>query len=383
MTYALYAEIYLICLVIVGLLLFWAYRKGTDSTSERWLRRVLTAFTGNFACNLCFTLVIAAPKLRFVTTPAAYFFKTCYHISLCVGVYTWCGYMEAQRDQRRHGSRFRRMLTLIPLAVPIVVAIANLWTHHLFEITGDGRYIRHFMFQFEMAYLSAASVAFCVPLLLKRFRENDLIHQVNLKLAATFPLCILLAWALTFLGESVPVICVCVTIELLCLYMETSTRQISMDKLTQVNNRQNLLSFLDYKLHNHEESLFLMMMDVDYFKSINDTFGHLEGDDALVLVSRILKEACSHHERRPYISRYGGDEFIILLEGTRAEADAICARIHERLAEICAEQSKPYRLTLSIGMARWQPDMDVKRFIEAADEALYEIKRARDAAAAH
>ena len=97
-------------------------------------------------------------------------------------------------------------------------------------------------------------------------------------------MCLLLAWVLCFVGESVPVIVVCIMIEMLFMYTGANNQLISKDKLTQVNNRQNLISFLNYQVHTHEEKLFIFMVDVDYFKEINDTYGHLEGDNALAQV---------------------------------------------------------------------------------------------------
>ena len=173
-----------------------------------------------------------------------------------------------------------------------------------------------------------------------------------------------------------------VTIELLCLYMGSSIQQISVDKLTQVNNRQNLLGFMEYKLVNHDERLFLFMMDQDYFKTINDSYGHLEGDDALIRAAKALKSACGDFRRRPYIARYGGDEFIVVVDSSQAEADALLDCIHQSLARLNAEARRPYRLTFSIGVAEYQPGMTANDLIAAADAALYKVKRARPDAAA-
>lgn len=130
----------------------------------------------------------------------------------------------------------------------------------------------------------------------------------------------------------------CLTIHLLCLYMSASTQQISLDKLTQVNHRQNLPGYMDYKLSSHDELLFLLMIDEDCFRQINDTYGHLEGDAALV---RALKAACVPARKRPYIARYGGDEFILFMAGSRAEAEAPRAGIHETLERLNDEVDAP------------------------------------------
>lgn len=377
MATALYAEIYLICLIIVSLLLYWSGKSGINSAEERWLHRLLLAFAANFALNLLFAIFNGFKLFPSILIPGSYLLKSLYFATLPLGTYAWCAYAETQRRTSIFSKKVFRILSLIPLAIPIAGVALNLRTHNLFEITEDGTYIRHLQYHYQMAYLVFVSMFFSLPILQRIPWEFEANRKSHLAMSASFPLCLLIAWIVSNVGEAYPVICVCVSIELLLMYMDSATNQISLDKLTQVNNRQNLISFLEYKLHNHEESLFLLMMDADYFKHINDTYGHLEGDEALVHIANVLKHVCGGYLRRPYISRYGGDEFIILLEGSKADCDKLRDDIVNGLKEKCETLHKPYTLTLSIGIARWEPSMKVKDFIEAADNQLYEIKRNR------
>ncbi len=225
-------------------------------------------------------------------------------MSLCLGVFFWCGCAEYEL----HGSMFRSrksiMAFFVPFGITMMFGIVNLWTHGLFSISADGVYRRHWLFHVEMAVLLAMTLWVSVRILRHRSRESDPYGMPNALLTASFPLCLAAAWALSFAGESVPVICVCIMVELLCIYIGNTMQEISLDKLTQVNNRQNLLGFMEYKLKNHEEDVYLMMMDLDDFKMINDRFGYLEGDNALVMAAKALKTACGSFKRRPYIARY-------------------------------------------------------------------------------
>ena len=377
MASVLYAEIYLICIVIVWLCLYWSSRRTSDSASERWLHIMLAGFMVCFASNLLFTVVNGmlpyAPLTRFLS----YAFKTVYHCALCFGVYAWSGYADAECRGDLFIDKRKRLIPLIPLAAMGAIALINPWTHGLFEITDEGHYLRRGLFQLEMGLLVAATTYFSVKLMILSVNETDPVKKSHEHLVATFPLSLLFAWLLSAVGESVPVICVAIPIELLCLLMGTSTQQISLDKLTQVNNRQNLLGFLEFKLFNHDEKLFLLMMDLDYFKSINDTYGHLEGDDALVRAAHALKMACGNFKRRPYIARYGGDEFIVVIESSKPEADELVTGIRSALDELNRKANRPYTLAFSIGVAEYHPGMSANDLIEAADGALYEIKRAR------
>ena len=373
----LYAEIYLFCIVIVWLCKYWSDQRSSNSASERWLHTALVGFLVSFISNFLFTLVSRVLPASPVTRHASWLFKTAYHVMLCFGVFAWCGYADTECRGTLFTTRKRVMLSAIPLGLMVALVISNLWTHSLFTIT-EGGYVRGKLFQLEMGLLVAITTVFSVKLLLHARSETDPIKRGHMKLVSSFPLCLLIAWLLTLAGESFPIISVAITIELLCLYMGTSTQQISMDKLTQVNNRQNLLSFLEYKCVNHSEKLFLFMMDLDYFKTINDTYGHLEGDDALIRASKALKMSCGDHfRRRPYIARYGGDEFIVVIESTKQEADQLLENIHSNLKKLNDEANKPYNLAFSIGVAEYHPGMDANALIEAADSELYKIKRAR------
>lgn len=373
----LYAEIYLFCIIIVWLCKYWSDQRSSDSASERWLHTALVGFLVSFISNFLFTLVSRVLPATPVTRHASWLFKTAYHVMLCFGVFSWCGYADTECRGTLFTTRKRVMLSAIPLGLMVALVVSNLWTHSLFTIT-EGGYVRGKLFQLEMGLLVAITTVFSVKLLLHARSETDPIKRGHMKLVSSFPLCLLIAWLLTLAGESFPIISVAITIELLCLYMGTSTQQISMDKLTQVNNRQNLLSFLEYKCVNHSEKLFLFMMDLDYFKTINDTYGHLEGDDALIRAAKALKMSCGDHfRRRPYIARYGGDEFIVVIESTRQEADQLLENIHKNLEALNANANKPYKLAFSIGVAEYHPGMDANALIEAADSELYKIKRAR------
>ncbi len=373
----LYAEVYIICIIIVWLCLFWVTRRSSGSASERWLHITLVGFMVSFVANLLFTLFNGFKPLPGLVYPLSYFFKSVYHMALCFGVYAWCGYADIECRGQLFTTRKKQLLAGLPLVGMAALIISNLWTHRMFVIDEGETYMRSGLFQVEMALLVAVTTAMAVKLLVRRQNETDPIKRSHMMLVASFPLCLIVAWALTFVGEGMPIICVTITIELLCLFMGTSTQQISMDKLTQVNNRQNLLGFLDYKLLNHDEKIFLLMMDLDYFKTINDTYGHLEGDDALIRAAQALKIACGDFKRRPYIARYGGDEFIVVIESSKPEADALIACIRETLSHLNDQAKRPYTLAFSIGVGEYHPGMNANDLIEAADHALYEIKRAR------
>ena len=125
-----------------------------------------------------------------------------------------------------------------------------------------------------------------------------------------------------------------------------------------------------------ERGIFLLFADVDDLKVINDTFGHLEGDQALIEIARIIKE----NFRDPdIIARIGGDEFVILaIEGTsEAGPELLMERLRENLDLYNKSKSDgKYRLSVSLGAVAYDPEhpVSIDNLLFLADKNMYEEK---------
>lgn len=154
----------------------------------------------------------------------------------------------------------------------------------------------------------------------------------------------------------------------------------TVDALTQVFNRRSFLQTLEVELMRalrHQRKLSLMMVDIDFFKNINDGFGHLAGDQVLIAVVGLLKDLL---RRSDIVGRFGGDEFIVLLPETDLQgAQAIAERCRREIASVtilCTAERVPH-VTVSIGVAAGLAveAETVDDLIERADRALYAAKR--------
>lgn len=368
----LYSEVYLSCVIVIAILLVWFIRTAGNSTPERWIKYMLSAFLITFSANLLYALVSRFIPIGVLTLPICYTLKTVYHIGLIVGIFTWCGYADTEAGHQNYARRDKRNPHYIPFLIPIIFCLINLKTHWIFSIDSQLVYQRNTHFNLEMIYLIVGSSCLSISLILANRSEQEPHKLMHILVTSSFPVALLVAWLLSFAGEGIPIFCPAITIELLCLCLGNFNIRISVDKLTMVNNRNNLIGFINYKIKNHSGKLYLLMIDIDRFKSINDNYGHLVGDYALVRVSKALKAACAPFEKRPYISRFGGDEFIIVLEGNEIELNSLCDRINECVSK--ENEETDYDLCVSIGISEYDANMDYTEFIQSADKELYRIK---------
>ncbi len=152
------------------------------------------------------------------------------------------------------------------------------------------------------------------------------------------------------------------------------------DGLTKVFNRKYFLDRLEAEVayaKRHNTPLSLLMMDIDHFKKINDTYGHLAGDRALVEVARIVGATIRTED---VFARYGGEEFVVVCRGVDiAGAMVLAERIRHLISvEKVAYEDSSFNVTVSIGVSV-MTDVGVRdplSLIGHADEALYEAKRA-------
>ncbi|MBA7944869.1 diguanylate cyclase [Citrobacter sp. RHBSTW-00271] len=149
------------------------------------------------------------------------------------------------------------------------------------------------------------------------------------------------------------------------------------DSLTQLLNRRFIPTIMcrEISLALHSRKPFtLAMLDIDYFKQINDSYGHNTGDMTLKNVAAVIYE---HIRSSDYVFRYGGEEFMILLvESDESQASIILETLRKKIAElrIAASMTESFSITVSIGVAEYDYHPDYKQLVDKADRALYLAK---------
>lgn len=159
-------------------------------------------------------------------------------------------------------------------------------------------------------------------------------------------------------------------------------QKIHIDELTGVFNRRlfNQLLPAQFKVHHELDSCFsLLMVDIDYFKQYNDTYGHPKGDQCLILVAETLKK---HVRESDIVCRIGGEEFCIILPDTnKTSAIKLAKRLSRKVEQLkIIHETSPAHpiITISIGVSSFKKNkcttIDAQALLNQADQALYQAK---------
>ncbi len=292
--------------------------------------------------------------------------------------YAWVRYV-IMRLYPRHQTRTAEYFALFtPAAVGMAFTLATPWTGWVYTLSSGNVYQRgpFLWISFLVALLYWAE---CAVLTIREYRHPIRSRQPEeyvILTAFPFPLLIGNLIQLRFYGVSV--VWICAAISMLIVFTDMQNDQLSRDTLTGLYNRRQTDAQLQWEvnhLHTVRNYLFVAMLDVDRFKRINDMWGHLSGDQALIQVARILKKST---RKSDFIGRLGGDEFLLIGHIRSIEdADKIVNRIEAESRKFNEGKDAPYSLSMSVGCVVCGPEQEVTldSLLDEADQKMYEVKR--------
>ena len=267
--------------------------------------------------------------------------------------FLWLLYVHAKLFGKPFRSQKKCIFSILPAGILCLLSVANLFTDVFFSLSQDNVYQRTLWF--PIPYL--VSTGYIVWGAILVFSARKKIGQYLFMPILTFltPIFVGSLLQLHFYGLSF--IWVCVSLGLTSLYINLQHEVSLIDSLTKLYNREYLIQYLNSmgKI-SASQSLAGIMMDINSFKQINDTYGHSEGDWALRQVGSLLLGSTSPQEAA---IRYGGDEFIILSQGgTQKSMEALMLSIEEKLNHLNQTSGRPYLITLSMGISIYDPQQD-------------------------
>ena len=308
----------------------------------------------------------------------------CYYVLHSLVAYVFLLYVdfELYPDNQRFQKRFPYYS--IPTLIIIIACVCIHWTEWFFIVDRNNHYERGAYFYIPtlvslgyVLYIFYMMICFRAKTSLDTNVQKNLLHRLII-----FPIVPCVGAILQILLPGSTWTFPGTTLAILINYISIQNGYMARDHLTGLYNRGQLENFINYELKNIKEGhyFFLILLDLDKFKAINDTFGHVVGDDALINAAKILRGSCKR--KADYVARLGGDEFVIIGQCENKEVvDQIVQRMHDVADEFNIYSKKQYKLQFSAGYVIYDGSKEttLDKLISEADKKMYEIKKAKKA----
>ena len=371
-----YTEANLVCVIIFGIMLLRDFFSVDRQEKQITFDHALIAFMLYFISDALWAAIIAGimPRNRF--TVVATNFSNC--IIMAAITYLWLQYVMVV-EQAPHRERLINKFAVI---FPFIVSTAVMIVMYLINprlLLSDALELQPAYNIFLVIVPSIYITAVIVYTSRRAFAERNPFERRKHLFVGLFPLLVIVGGVIQLLAlPETPIFCFCCTILMLIFYIQSMEGQISIDPLTRLNNRGQLLHYLTQESGGHRDGRlsYVIMLDINDFKKINDTYGHAEGDRALILIAETLKHAAAGLTPPPFLGRYGGDEFVLVVH-TEDEnvVMGMIVEIQRNLRERSQAHALPYPLAVSIGYAAMLQGRDSFNWcLKQADERLYKEK---------
>lgn len=362
------------CLIIVGVI-----RKNLtmDSGSEQEVKALKHSL-------LCYILLITAGLAGLIIeNNDSFYSKTIDYLanmvslsSLTLSGFCWFIFVQLRTNKGFITTKWK-ILAYIPIGIVLFLCLSSPLTGWVFYIDQANRYQRGPMLISISIISLMYNVLSSATAYVSAFKEKQISKRkqyFNLASFIYFPLAagILQTWL-----AGMPILAPAIATAYYIVFTEIQGAMIYNDALTGMNNRRRAMLFMEEKLTNtsQDNPLTIFMLDGNKFKLINDTYGHIEGDSAIVCMAEAIQNICAKYNF--FGARYGGDEFILIKsEKCSFNLDTINEEINTILLNLCETKKKPYNLTITVGSYTTNDGREsVDSIIKKADEVLYKRKK--------
>lgn len=285
----------------------------------------------------------------------------------------WIFYLEYQIfDSVKRLKNTFKIISLIYF-YPFVMSITTLMNNKFFYFNNQNQYQRGpWFYQPLIIY----GVFYLYSLYLPINNRNN-ISKKYFYAMITFLLPAIIGIVLQSLFYGLALIYSSISISILIVYLSIQNKDIENDYLTGLYNRMQLDRYLHDKIKNSLSNKIwaAIMIDIDNFKKINDTYGHVVGDNAIIKTSQIIKNCFLADDM---VARFGGDEFVVIVNLKHKEdLNKIVIRLNKKFLEYNESNQDPFNLTVSTGSALFEMDKyaNSDEFIDYIDKLMYENKK--------
>lgn len=376
-----YIQVNAICLIIL-LIMFFTVKgsRGRGQLTQRTLDALIitTAIMCVSDVVAWFSTGVPGIGMRVVI----YVSNMIYYASITFLGYVWLLFVNVRI--RVVGKNFRKVciITAIPFFTMLLLIITDPITGLLFTLDENNEYARasgvfiHWLISYGYLIESTIQTFVALRKAETKSQRKDLL-----------PLLVFIIWPIAgavfqMLAYGVTATQSGITLGIVLITIRGQQSEITTDALTGLNNRAAFDKFVADKIRGNGQYFSVLMCDVDKFKSINDTFGHAVGDQALRSVAKALRCGCDAVSRGVFLCRFGGDEFVFAVPVDNQDFDPLIDTVDRKLEEQTDMPAGIDGLSISCGSASGfcEKYEDFTRLMARADENMYYVKQAKKAA---
>lgn len=282
--------------------------------------------------------------------------------------YCWCLFVEyhIHRNFERIKKKSRRLA--IPLMMATILIIINLFGNGIiFDISKENIYTRGPM-NFILYIIVFIYYIESINTVQKAKNDSTLVEFFPIYY---FIIPCMIGTMIQGFFFGISTIWLCVAIAFILVYIESQISVSFIDDLSGLYNRKYMNHYLNKLQNAKNKHVYGFLMDINEFKAINDTYGHLTGDHALIQFSKILQHSI---DKDSVAIRMGGDEFVIFAKiQSDTEAVKLKKRIENNVRQFNIHSKEPFHLSFSIGIAKYN-GKNIDTFLSAMDDSMYEAK---------
>ncbi len=274
MDYVWIIEVDSFCAVIMGILLYSLFKNYDRQTKQRYYMRAIIAGIVSFLCDVNWGLIEGG----FIPEPreANFLTNAVYEISSVMMGYYWLCYVETALDSRFIKTKYLKHIAKLPVIIIIGGVIASVYNGALFYIDTNNFYHRGDYIMLHVAMCQLYTIITSVHAFIKSLGCKVCLKAKEYKILSMFLIFPLVIGIIQIIVPAVPSVSVGVTLAFLFVYIDLQNLLISVDALTGLNNRNQLIRFLIHKLKvgADNDKLYAFMLNVNKFRNINNSYGH-------------------------------------------------------------------------------------------------------------
>ena len=376
-------NVYFITNIFLLIMVGYIFIKTSPDLMKQREQIVFKMFILTFVCYVIFNTLWTIQEKDLIQFPP-FLFKVICALSLSsVVLCSFCFYrfLVVHFGYLNEKKLVFKILSIVPIFATVLLIITSIWTQIIFSVTDDLKIVT----KGGYIVLPICALIYFIIIIIRSSIESYKSKSPQARknsITMIFTTIFLLGWVFVDnLLEGLTIIPLAIFFVILIIFITLQQSSINTDTLTQMNNRRRAMEYLTIQLDNvsKDAPIYVYICDINHFKLINDTFGHLEGDQAIILLASAIKEQIQ--KNKAFAARYGGDEFIIVAkpQNNNFQDLEIIDKINDLVKQKCEEASKPYNISVTAGFVKCiNKSMTVEACLREADQMLYQNKEKRE-----